>query len=151
MKNNKGITLIAASFTVMLLIIIAAITINATVGDNGVIKRAEKAKYRAEFSEKYDDVNTAIARAYSNSGTTNLDVEILARYFGNSNVKYSKTEVDYSGASAAENLSSKTFPIYVVFEDNTIIYIKSDVNGNVEVDLNLSKTSNGTNAKSIME
>ena len=42
-KENKGITLIALVITIIVLLILAAITINLTVGDQGIITRAQQA------------------------------------------------------------------------------------------------------------
>ena len=46
MKNNiekqKGITLISLSVTIIVLIILAGISINAIVGENGIIQRAKE-------------------------------------------------------------------------------------------------------------
>ena len=50
MKINKGITLIALVITIIILIILAAITINAVFGENGLILRAQEAKFKTEVS-----------------------------------------------------------------------------------------------------
>ena len=50
MKKNKGITLIALVITIIILIILAAITINAVFGENGLILRAQEAKFKTEVS-----------------------------------------------------------------------------------------------------
>ena len=43
LKNKKGITLIALVVTVVVLIILAGVSINAVLGDNGIIKKANQA------------------------------------------------------------------------------------------------------------
>ena len=43
LKQNKGITLIALVITVIVLLILAGITINLTIGQDGILKRAEEA------------------------------------------------------------------------------------------------------------
>ena len=145
MKNKRGITLISLTITIIILIIIAGITINATIGDNGVLNRANKSRDRAEFSEKYEVTNNAIARAYTNSGTTMIDAAIISEYFNDYKVKFATD--DSSEAVEINELATKILPIYVVFEDNTKIYI----NGNAEIDLNKSKTSTGQNAADVMK
>ena len=42
-KNNKGITLIALIITIIVLLILAGVTINLTLGENGIFKTAEMA------------------------------------------------------------------------------------------------------------
>ena len=46
MKNKNGITLIALVITIVVLIILTGVTINLTLGENGIIKRAEEAKQK---------------------------------------------------------------------------------------------------------
>ena len=43
-KKQEGITLIALVITIIVLLILAAVTINALSGDNGILKRASQAK-----------------------------------------------------------------------------------------------------------
>ena len=43
-KKQEGITLIALVITIIVLLILAAVTINALSGDNGILKRASEAK-----------------------------------------------------------------------------------------------------------
>ena len=45
LKNTKekGITLIALVVTITVLIILATVSVNTVLGDNGIIKRAQKA------------------------------------------------------------------------------------------------------------
>jgi len=57
MKTNKGITLIALVITIIILIILAAIAINAVFGENGLILRAQEAKFKTEVSSIKDLVD----------------------------------------------------------------------------------------------
>ena len=43
MKNNKGITMISLVVTIIVLIILAGVSINMLVGDNGIISQAQRA------------------------------------------------------------------------------------------------------------
>ena len=52
MKNNKGITLVALVVTIVVLLILAGVSINLVLGDNGIVKKAQDAKTKsAEASE----------------------------------------------------------------------------------------------------
>ena len=44
LKNKNGITLVALVITIVILIILATVAINATFGENGLIKKAQEAK-----------------------------------------------------------------------------------------------------------
>ncbi len=44
MKNNKGITLVALVVTIVVLLILATVSINLVLGNNGIVKKAQDAK-----------------------------------------------------------------------------------------------------------
>lgn len=44
-KKQKGITLIALVISIIVMLILAGVSLNMTVGDNGIIKQAQKATY----------------------------------------------------------------------------------------------------------
>ena len=50
-KNDKGITLLVLVITIVVLLILAGITINAVTGDNGAIVNTSKAKFRTEIRD----------------------------------------------------------------------------------------------------
>ena len=47
-KNAKGVTMLALVVTIIVLLILAAITLNLAVGENGIIKRAKLARDKAK-------------------------------------------------------------------------------------------------------
>ena len=52
MKNNKGITIVALVVTIVVLLILAGVSINLVLGDNGIITKAKEVKRKsAEASE----------------------------------------------------------------------------------------------------
>ena len=59
-KKEKGITLIALVVTIIVLIILAGVSINMLVGDNGIITQAQKAKEETEIAknEELTSLNT---------------------------------------------------------------------------------------------
>ena len=50
MKNKKGITLIALIITIIVLLILAGVSLNAIVGDNGIITNAMNANFLQEMT-----------------------------------------------------------------------------------------------------
>ena len=77
-KEERGITLIALVVTIVVLIILATISINAVLGENGLVRQAEKAgdmQANAEASDsealsEYDKiVANALAEANGNGGS----------------------------------------------------------------------------------
>ena len=62
LKNTKekGITLIALVVTITVLIILATVSINTVLGDNGIISRAQKARDSYSNSQKSEDEQMAV-------------------------------------------------------------------------------------------
>lgn len=54
-KNKNGITLIALVITIIIMLLLAAIAIQLTLGENGLISKANQAKIEQEKSELYND------------------------------------------------------------------------------------------------
>ena len=59
-KNSRGITLIALVVTITVLIILATVSVNTVLGDNGIIKRAQKARDSYSNSQKSEDEQMAV-------------------------------------------------------------------------------------------
>ena len=72
-QENKGITLIALVVTIVVLIILATVSINAVLGQNGIIKKAKQAKEMysnsiAKDNEEMDRLLNEMAEDDSNGG-----------------------------------------------------------------------------------
>ena len=59
--RNKGITIIALVITIIILLILAAVTIATLTGENGIITKAMEAKQKTE--ETQIDEQLKLARA----------------------------------------------------------------------------------------
>ncbi len=57
MKNKKGITLLTLIVTIIILLVLAGVTMSAIVGDNGIIKKAKKAKMETEAAAKQEETD----------------------------------------------------------------------------------------------
>ncbi len=93
MKKTHGITLIALIITIILLLILAGITINFTLGENGILKNAEIAKEKYNNSVKYE--NEIIDELYnqSNSIITGSNTKTLSSQVSiGDSVAYNPTE-----------------------------------------------------------
>ena len=67
-KEQKGITLIALVVTIIVLIILAGVSINMLVGENGIINMAQRAKNETEQAAK--DEQQALASAFESNYVT---------------------------------------------------------------------------------
>lgn len=56
MRSNKAVTLVTLVVTIIVLIILAGVSINLILGDNGVITIAKKAKENAELAKTEEEI-----------------------------------------------------------------------------------------------
>ena len=63
-KEIKGITLIALVVTVIVLLVLAGVAINLTVGDNGLFKRAQNAADTYEQASEKEKIELAISSTF---------------------------------------------------------------------------------------
>ena len=75
MKKNKGITLVALVVTIVVLLILAGVSINLVLGDNGIVKKAQDAKTKSAEASQNDlkGMNSLIEQMEStlNGGSSN--------------------------------------------------------------------------------
>ena len=81
LKNEKAITLIALVITVIVLLILAAVTISSLTGENGILSNATKSKEKTEIANEEEQVKlAAISALAENLGgeitETNLTTEL---------------------------------------------------------------------------
>ena len=57
MKNQKGITLVSLVITIIVLIILAGISINSLVGEQGIIIKAQQAKQNIQLAQSAEQEN----------------------------------------------------------------------------------------------
>ena len=55
MRKEQGITMITLAVTIIVLIILAGVSMNAIVGDRGIITMAQKAKENTELAKIEED------------------------------------------------------------------------------------------------
>ena len=78
-KEAKGITLIALVVTIIVLLILSAVAINLTIGNNGIFTRALDAKEKTEISQEKEWITLAISGItldLKEVNATNLETEI---------------------------------------------------------------------------
>ena len=103
MKNNKGITLVALVVTIVVLLILATVSINLVLGDNGIVKKAQDAKTKsAEASENdlkgMNGLVSEMEGALAGNGSTGSGSGNGNTGSGNNFVK-KNTEVTYPGGN----------------------------------------------------
>lgn len=84
-KGNRGITLIALVITIIILLILAAVTIGALSGDNGILKNAADAKQETEKAQIIEQAKIDILGKQADNTSAELEKneikEVLDIYF----------------------------------------------------------------------
>ena len=111
LKNKKGITLIALVVTVVVLIILAGVSINAVIGDDGIIKKAQNSANLTKEAEVKEAINRTILEFY----LTN-DYETLEDFL---NAKVSEGKIDSVTKNADGTLTVKKGEYSVTVENKT--------------------------------
>ena len=117
-ENNQGITLIALVVTIVVLLILAAVSISMLTGENGVITQAQNAKVQTEIGEEKEQVQLAATAA---KGKTNWG-EITEDNF--------RAELDNTIGSGKYTLSKNGDIFTVTYNDSKRSY-EVDADGNI--------------------
>ena len=85
-KQNKGITMVALVITIIIMIILVGISVNLTIGNNGLITKAKQAKKNIEeatlneqaaMNELYDEMMIATGSTSDNISTDGIPDKII--------------------------------------------------------------------------
>ena len=111
LNNKKGITLIALVVTVVVLIILAGVSINAVLGDNGIIKKANQAASVTKEAEVKEAINRTILEFYLTE-----DYETLEDFL---KAKVTEGKIDSVTKNADGTLTVKKGEYSVTVENKT--------------------------------
>ena len=102
-KKQGGITLIALVITIIVLLILAAVTINALSGDNGILKRASEAKKGTNQSNVEEITKLGINGLITDNlgDTSTITPEVLADRI---NKDYNRTDVTAEDSEFPTNM-----------------------------------------------
>ena len=159
-QENKGITLIALVVTIVVLIILATVSINAVLGQNGIIGKAKQAKESYEKSVKAEDtamqelLNEMAQYNTDNSGsggetakpaegitatvdgkTVTITKDNVATYLGRVVSNYKPTTNTVTVGTTEYTVSNNYRLYYIDFEkkynkDEVSVFLKADCTGN---------------------
>ena len=114
--RNKGITLIALVITIIVLLILAAVSIATLTGENGILTRANESKTETEIGEEEE----AIKLAYNGVMADNLGDGVTAEQLENE-----LQANGYNATATGEN------PIVITFGAPSNRVYEIDANGNI--------------------
>ena len=159
-QENKGITLIALVVTIVVLIILATVSINAVLGQNGIIKKAKQAKEMysnsiAKDNEEMDRLLNEMAKydtdnSGSGGGTTKpaegitatvegktvtITKDNVADYLGRVVTNYVPTATTVTVGTNTYTVSNNYRLYYIDFEkkynkDEVSVFLKADCTSN---------------------
>ena len=84
-KSKNGITLIALVISIIVMLILAGVSLNATIGDNGIITQAQNTKYTQSVATIQEYLNQFYIEHYDELQNTENKAEALANYSKSSN------------------------------------------------------------------
>ena len=111
LNNKKGITLIALVVTVVVLIILAGVSINAVIGDDGIIKKAQNSANLTKEAEVKEAINRTILEFYLTD-----DYETLEDFL---KAKVTEGKIDSVTKNADGTLTVKKGEYSVTVENKT--------------------------------
>lgn len=71
-KGQSGITLIALLITIIVLLILAGVSINLIVGENGIVSKAQQAKEKMDFASVKENIEMEIVAIQTENITNKL-------------------------------------------------------------------------------
>ena len=123
-KEVRGITIISLVVTIVVLLILAGISINAVIGDNGIIKKAQNSAELTKESEAKEIINRTVMEFY----LTN-DYETLEDFL---NDKVLSGKID--------KIEKNTDGTLKVWKDNYSVTVENKTNSSNNNDNNVNKT-----------
>ena len=123
MKKNKGITLVALVVTIVVLLILAGVSINLVLGNNGIIAKAKDAKTKSAEASQNDlkgmnglvsEMEGALAESGSGNGNTGSGNNFVTK---NTEVTYPDGKVWIPEGFKIAKGSASTVQGGVVIED----------------------------------
>ena len=76
-KNNRGITLIALVISIIVMLILAGVSLNAVIGDNGIITQAQNATYMQSIVVLEEYLNSYYVEHYEEMANEESKVQAL--------------------------------------------------------------------------
>ena len=140
MKNNKGITLVALVVTIVVLLILAGVSINLVLGNNGIIAKAKDAQREsAEASQNDLKGMNALTEEMNNALGEKPKVDLskykigdLVNYTPNTEKSESTVNESESGTSEQKVAKDATLKWKILNIDEVIQQINSKLEKDVD-------------------
>jgi len=123
-KETRGITLITLAVTIVVLLILAGVSINTVVGDNGIIKKAQNSAELTKESEAKEIINRTVMEFYLTNNYETLEDFLNDKVLSG---KIDKVEKNTDGTLK-------------VWKDNYSVTVENKTNSSNNNDNNVNKT-----------
>ena len=128
MKNNKGITLVALTITIIVLLVLATVSISLVI-NSGILDHAQQGVDRYSEEEELEQIKLAVASAMLKGNgfldTENLNSELQAKIDENENVERLKNNWYYKYYIINEDGSIEKYNKLLPKEYQQVEYIES--------------------------
>ena len=101
-ENNKAITLISLVITIIVLLILAAVSINYAVGDGGIIKKTQNASEKHRIAEMTEEINYLFAKPSASKNSVDI-LDYLNDLSNPNEANYNENLKDYEIIQHADN------------------------------------------------
>ena len=123
-NNTQGITLIALIVTIVVMIVVAGVTINMTIGENGIFTKAVKAKEMQEAAEVKERLELKQLDARLALGGENMTLENYLKYLVDQGM------IDESDIEDTEDSNVKT----ILVDDKYMYTVVKKDDGTIELE-----------------
>ena len=123
-NNTQGITLIALIVTIVVMIVVAGVTINMTIGENGIFTKAVKAKEMQEAAEVKERLELKQLDARLASGGGSITLEEYLKYLVDQGM------IDESDIEDTEDSNVKT----ILVDDKYMYTVVKKDDGTIELE-----------------
>lgn len=135
-RKNRGITLITLVITIILMLILAGIVLSLTLGENGIIKRAQESGIEYKKAEIKEEIETAILAIHAEVIKNNVDGKLNKEVIVNQLPEEIK-EIIINNNMAGEYKGyeywiDEEYKVHIGEKTNTKVYIVKDGIWNIE-------------------
>lgn len=128
LKNKKGITLVALVVTIVILLILAGVSINLILSDNGLIKKANLAKKRSNSSKLIENIQNAWNECIIMSNESGQEEqeyfeENFLQVLESNDINVTEIAININGTSIVKVKKDERIIIYCISKDLGIYHI----------------------------
>ncbi len=125
--QKNGITLIALVISIIVMLILAGVSLNATIGDNGIITKAQEATYMQSIAVLEEFLNNYYVENYEYFSNADNKAEALEQYTESSTWIWNPSKKGYGAIGYVVNSDGKA--CYFIDKSNLPNEIKNQLKG----------------------